>query len=206
MKYMRLITLVLTLAVVFMSTAYAAIDWTAMESEEIEAEINNGLAELIMRGYSSQADWGKDFEDEPEPELTPTPAPEAANANRKEGKAKIMEVDGVKVTATAFEVTENDWFDKTLKVYYTVENNSDNDFEAYFDITSINDWEVDSVGTIEVGAGHKANDAVKLDLGGANISLLAEVEKVTFTMSYKKPGTDDYEKLKPKNIWLKKKK
>jgi len=150
MKMFKCTLLVLVLTLVGCSAFAAEIDWASMDDATIQAEIANAQAELAKRGGSASGIDG----------------------------AVLFDVEGVKATVQSYSlddyVDEND----ALQIDFVVENNSDKNFEIYVNTSSINGWQVEHVGYIEIEAGHKAKEHFKLLLTDANISTIEEVETV----------------------------
>lgn len=182
MKARRVLASVAALALMGTTAAYAEIDWASMDDATIESEIKNAQSELEKR-HPSDDDGSKD-------------------PNKRTGKAVILDLDEIKVTATSFEVVDHWQYGTALQVNYLVENNGDKDFEAHLDRIAINDYEVDYVGYIEIGAGNKAKGDFVLKMSDAEVSSLNEIEKVTFTFHYYSEEDAKFITLKPKSVKL----
>ena len=198
MKFIR--TLAIILVLLLACSAIAEIDWASMTDEELTTELSNGMTEMMNRGmYVGEPEYAAAT---PEPTTAPEDKP-AKNPNKRTGKATLFDADGVKIIASSFEVISDDWlYETALLVSYTAENNSNKDYEISIDKASINDWEVENTGFVDIGAGHKAKGEFKLKMDDANVTALNEIEKVTFTFSYHN-GDYHYSTTKPKNVKLK---
>lgn len=198
MKFSRILTVIL--AFLLACSAIAEIDWASMSDEELTDELAKGMTEMMNRGMYI----GEPVAAEATPEPSPEPEAEATkNPNKRSGKATLFDAEGVKVLVTTFEVVTDDLlYDHALVLSYTAENNSDKNYEIYIDKASINDWEVDNTGYIDIGAGHKAKGKFALNMDDADVSSLNEVKRVTFTFRYDK-GDYNYVTTEPKNIKLK---
>lgn len=191
MKLLKAVSALVIVAVLFCSAALAAVDWASMDTETIEAEIKNAQAELKKREPETQSE-----------DTDPDIADDDEDPNKRTGKAVLLDAEGVKITATSFEVTDHWMYGTALVVSYIAENNSDADFRGSFDKTVINGWEVENTGYVDVAAGNKNKDTLVLKMADADVSSLAEIEKVSFTFSYYSDKQKKFIKPKPKTIKL----
>lgn len=156
MKVTRVIAATVALGLMGSHCAFAAVDWASMDDATIQAEIANAQAELAKRSGSESTVDG----------------------------AVLFDVEGVKATVQSYGVGSYMDDNDSLQLNFIVENNSGKDMEFYIEKVSINGWEVDHIGYIEIGAGHKAKGDFKLLLSDANISSIDEVETVEVSFNY----------------------
>ena len=158
----KMFSIFLILALLIPAMAFAEIDWTGMDSSTIQMEIDRARAEILTRDIKT-SDKG----------------------------TIILDSDGLVVKLTDFSV-EKSWDDTyTLKLNYTVANNSDKPMGFRTDSCYLNGWEVSGSLYSNLEAGKKAKEEesfYNVDVD-AEVSSIEELEELEMTMLTFDPNT-----------------
>lgn len=157
--FMRVFAFTLAALLCVTAAMAEAIDWNSMDDETIKAEIARAQAVLDSRGASSES--------------------------AGPGEVVISNYMGINITLTDYEVDESSTLGTVLRIGYTAENTSKNDYSNIFlDGPSINGWEVNGSGSIDIKAGTKKNGNLRLKLADASITTYDEIETVDIAFYY----------------------
>lgn len=158
MKATRVIAAMAALTLMGGAVAYGEIDWASMDDATIQAEIKNAQDELTKRNGGN-------------------------TAGGVEG-AVIFSAEGVTATVQSYGAGDYMGTADSLQIDFLVENSSNKNMEFSPSMVSINGWQVDYVCYVEIGAGKKSKQNIKLLLSDANISTVDEVETVELSFVY----------------------
>lgn len=158
----KLFSLILLVALLIPTYALAEIDWTGMDVATIQTEIDRARAEILTRDIKTS-----------------------------EKGTILLEADGLVVKMTEFAV-EKSWDGTyTLRLNYTVANNSDKPMGFRTDTCYLNGWEVGGSLYSNLEAGKKAKEEASfynIDVD-AEVSSLEELEELEMTMLTFDPNT-----------------
>ncbi len=127
-------------------------DFAAMTDEELHDLINGARNELKSRELAAAEDTA------------------------------LIDQDGVKVYLTGKYDVEKYSETANLKLEAVVINDTDKMISILFDSASVNGWDVDNSGIVEITAGHKKKGEIYLTISDAEIEENEKIEDVVFDL------------------------
>ena len=113
----------------------------------------------------------------------------------------VFDEQGITIVFSSFDVDPDNWLYKpALVAKGKVVNTSGNDMAIYIDNVAINGWEVESMGMVDIQAGHKEKEEFQFKLEDADVTALDELETMELTFHYKDPETGKYVYTEPVTI------